>query len=258
MKKLLTIFSLVIFIFCFSQEKYVNNATAYNNSKAKEPFDYINNPSINEIYINSDNTFKMWMRPHNSCFTWQDYKGTWKKEGDSITFTNRYEVKEADSYEIYKNKNNNLNKFIISFKTDRKKIIANQSISINYEYDFDSKLNSEKSIEFTTDKNGNIEIPINKIPNFDKVASLKYKFQYKQRKIDGYITESDFVNKKAKEIPNDIVVVLIENPKKETVVRTVKTILKDNKLYILSSNKTKTNIKDFHNEWKFEKIYTKE
>ena len=150
------------------------------------------------------------------------------------------------------------NKFIISFKTDRKKIIANQSISINYEYDFDSKLNSEKSIEFTTDKNGNIEIPINKIPNFEKVASLAYQFQYKQRKISGYISESNFVNQKDKEIPKEIIVVLVENPEKETVVRTVKAVLKDNKLYIISSKKTKTNIKDFQNEWKFEEFYTKE
>lgn len=258
MKKLLTIFSLVIFIFCFSQEKYVNDATVYYNSKSKEPFGYINNPSINEIYMNSNNTFEMWMRPHNSCFTWQDYKGIWKKEGDSITFTNQYEIKEADSYEIYKNKNNNSNKFIISFKTDRKKIIANQSISINYEYDFDSKLNSEKSIEFTTNKNGNIEIPINKIPNFEKVASLAYQFQYKQRKISGYISESNFVNQKDKEIPKEIIVVLVENPKKEIVVRTVKTVLKDNKIYIISSNKTKTNLKDYNKEWKFEEFYTKE
>ncbi|MFT3920851.1 hypothetical protein [Cloacibacterium sp.] len=256
MKKLLTILSFTIFILCFSQEKYVNDATAYYNSKSKKPFGYINNPSINEIYINSDNTFEMWMRPHNSCFTWQEFKGTWKKTSDSITFSNHYEVKEADSYEILKK--NNSDKFTILFKNDSKKIIANQSIYITYEYDFDSKINPDNSYEFTTNKNGIIEIPINKIPNFDKVASLKYKFQYKQRKIDSYITESDFVNKKAKEIPKDIVVVLIENPKKETVVRTVKTILKDNKLYILSSNKTKTNIKDFHNEWKFEKLYTKE
>lgn len=256
MKKLLTILSFTIFILCFSQEKYVNDSTAYYNSKSKEPFGYINNPSINEIYINSDNTFEMWMRPHNSCFTWQEYKGTWKKNNDSITFTNQYEVKEADSYEILKK--NNSDKFTISFKTDSKKIIANQSISITYEYDFDSKINSDNSFEFTTNKNGIIEIPINKIPNFDKVASLKYKFQYKQRKIDGYITESDYVNKKTKEIPKDIVVVLIENPKKETVIRTVKAILKDSKLYIISSNKTKTNIKDFYNQWKFEKIYTKE
>jgi len=256
MKKLLTILSFTIFILCFSQEKYVNDSTAYYNSKSKEPFGYINNPSINEIYINSDNTFEMWMRPHNSCFTWQDYKGTWKKKDDSITFINQYEVKEADSYEILKK--NNSDKFTILFKTDSKKIIANQSISITYEYDFDSKLNSEKSIEFTTDKNGIIEIPINKIPNFEKVASLAYQFQYKQRKISGYISESNFVNQKNKEIPKDIVVVIIENPKKETVIRTIKAVLKDNKLYIISSNKTKTNIKDFHNEWKFEKIYTKE
>ncbi|MBW8524218.1 hypothetical protein [Chryseobacterium chendengshani] len=236
-----------------SQETYVNNATAYYNGKGEFENLLNNNISVNEIILNPDFTYEMWMRPHVGCLTWRSFKGTWKKKGDELLFTDKYDVQESDSREIYRNKN--IDKYILAFKTDQKIVMKDLKVKINYEYDFDSKIKFDDSIDFVTDKNGNIEISFSKIPNQTKLASLRFETNYDDRKIYGYLTENETVNKKISELPNIITIIIREKPLKETVIRTVSAIKKNDELQIISVYKTSGSLPDYNKELKLEKSY---
>src|SRR5262245_27257556 len=76
----------------------------YNNTNTKDTllgFRFFE-PKINEIILNPDATFEFWSRPNMSCFTWHSYKGTWKKNNDTLLFYDNYQVEENDTKATYK------------------------------------------------------------------------------------------------------------------------------------------------------------
>lgn len=245
-----------IFLNLYSQKTYVNNTTAYYNGKSEFENIANENKTINEITLNTDFTYEMWMRPHLSCFTWTSFKGIWNRKGNNIVFTEKYEVNESNNYQIYKQ--GSKDKYIILFETDNKILLKNLKVKIDFEYDFESEIKSNEPINLITDTNGKIEIPLDKIPNQDKLASLRFEIDYKGQKIYDYLTENEAVNKKTSEIPTSIKIIIIENPKAELVTRIIKAKVDKDKIKILSINKSKGELPDFNNELKLEKIYTKE
>lgn len=253
MKRTLIILFHFICLNLFSQETYVNNATAYYNKGELENLLH-SNKSVNQITLNPDFTYEMWMRPNISCFTWSSFKGTWRKEGEKLLFIDQYVISEPDTEEIYQREK--IKKYVLAFETDQKMILQGLKAKITYEYDFYSKIHFDKEINLTTDQNGKIEIPFSTIPNRDQLASIRFETNFKGRKIYGYLTENESVNIKKTEIPNSIKIVIRENPLKETITRTVTAIKKNNKIEILSINKTTGNLKDYSNMLKLEKTYT--
>jgi hypothetical protein len=256
MKKYIVIFSCFVFVKLFSQKTFVNNTTAYYNGNSEFKNAMNANPSVNEITLNPDFTYKMWMRPHSSCFTWKSFEGTWKKVGKEILFTDKYEIREPDVDMMYSNKN--IDKYVLYFVTDKKVILKNIEININYEYDFDSNVKFDDTIKFITDTNGKIEIPFNRIPNRAELASLRFKVDFNGREVFDYLTENETVNKKTSEVPTSITIVIRENPQKETIIRTVKAIKKNNEIEIISTKKTSGKLTDYNDELKLEKKYTLE
>jgi len=256
MKQTFVILLNFAFLNLFSQNTFVNKSTAYYNGKGEFENLTNNKATINEITLNQDSTYEMLMRPHVSCFTWNSFKGTWKKKGNEIIFTEKYNINESDTYEIYKNEKND--KYELIFESDKKIVLKNLHVKIEYEYDFYAKIKSEKPIIFVTDNNGRIEIPFDIIPSQNKLASLRFETEYNNRKIYGYLTENKTLNIKKTEIPTSIKIVIREEPKTEIITRTVKAIKEKDNLIILSTNKTKGKLTDYKKELKLEKTYTYE
>lgn len=210
-------------------------------------------PKINEITLNPDSTFEFWSRPHMSCHTWHSYKGTWEKDKDTILFYDNYQVDELDTKAAYKR--DSKKEIVITFKTDRNSDLKNRSIKIQYWYDYDAHLENPEKI-FKLGADNSVIIPYTDIPNFDKLASIRveYLLNFTEKRFN-FLTENKIANVKQAEIPNIINVEFVEKPKKEIVYRTIKSIVKDENLIILSTIKTKVNLPDYHRDIEFEDSY---
>lgn len=243
----------------FGQNKaitYSNDFNAYyNQTRPKDTlwgFRFFE-PKINEITLNPEGTFEFWSRPNMSCFTWHSYKGTWKREKDSIFFYDNYQVDELDTRATYKR--NSKKEFVITFKTDKSSELKNKNIKIQYWYDYDAHLENPET-NFTLTADNSVIIPFANIPNLDKLASIRveYLLNFTEKRFD-FLTENKTANVKQADIPNIIDVEFIEKPKREIVYRTIKSIVKENKLIILSTTKTKVNLPDYHSDIEFEDSY---
>jgi hypothetical protein len=211
-------------------------------------------PKINEITLNPDATFEFWSRPNVSCFTWHCYKGTWKKNNDTLLFYDNYQVEENDTKATYKK--DSRQEFLITFKTDKGSILKNKSIKIDYEYDYDAHIDSHEKI-FTLNENNSVVISYKDIPNLDKLAAIRieYLLNYTEKRYN-YLTENKTINRKEGDVPNIIEVEFVERPKKEIVYRTIKTIVQNDTLRIVSTSKTKTILPDYFRDIEFEDSYS--
>jgi hypothetical protein len=229
-----------------------NDLSAYY-SKAK-PLSGFFESRINQITLNADSTFEFWSRPNVSCFTWQSFKGTWKKNNDTLIFNDSYEVEENDTKATYKN--DARQEIVITFETDKGSALKNKSIKIKYEYDFYANIDSPEKT-FTLDANNSVIIPYKDLPNLDKLAAIRieYLLNYTEKRYN-YLTDNKIANLKQRAIPNIIDVEFVEKPKKEIVYRTTKAVVKNNTLQIVSSSKTKTILPDYHGDIEFESSYS--
>lgn len=239
--------------FLFAQEKpavYTNDAKAYYN---KSKIEYINKPTFCDLTINPDFTFSFYSRPEISCFTWHEIKGKWKKQKNIYTFLSQYEVIENGTRFTFSK--DSTKKYLLKFRTDKKSELKNRTIKIEYMYDFNAQIDEvEKIMSFNQDNA--IEIPFAEIPNLDKLAAIRIEYQLSQsEKRYSYITENKMINIKEKDIPNVVEIEFIEVQKKETVYRTTIGKLKDDKLEIVSSTKTKISLPEYLSEIGFEKYY---
>jgi hypothetical protein len=210
-------------------------------------------PKINEITLNPDATFEFWSRPNMSCSTWNNYKGTWKRDKDTIFFYDHYQVDELDTRATYKK--DSKKEFVISFKTDKNLDLKNRNIKIQYWYDYDAHLENPET-NFTLTADNSVVIPFADIPNLDKLASIRveYLLNFTEERFN-FLTENRAVNLKQKDIPNIINVEFVEKPKKEIIYRTIKSIVKDGNLKILSTTKTTVNLPDYYRDIEFEDSY---
>lgn len=211
-------------------------------------------PRINDITLNPDSTFEFWSRPNMSCFTWHSYKGTWQKSNDTLLFYDKYQIEENDTKATYKRGSNQ--EFLITFKTDKGSALKNKSIKIQYEYDFDSHLdNFEKTFSLNSDNS--VIISYKDVPNLDKLAAIRieYLLNYIEKRYN-YLTENKPINVKQTDVPNIIDVEFLENPRKEIVYRTIKAVVKNDTLKIISSSKTKTKLPDYYRDIEFEDSYS--
>ncbi len=208
---------------------------------------------IDYITLKPDSTFEFWSRPLVSCFTWHQYKGNSKKMKDTLYFYDNAEIVERDFRATYKKMNTN--KFHIEFSTNKKSVLKNKEMKIQYIYDFNANLKDYEKIVFLNDDSF-IEIPFIEIPNYDKLAAIKvdYLLNFKDNRYV-YLTENEMLNIKKVDLSNNIKVEIIENPKKETVYRITKGIIQNNAMVIKSSIKSKTTLPDYTGELKFENSY---
>jgi len=211
-------------------------------------------PRINEIALNPDATFEFWSRPNVSCFTWHSYKGTWKKNKDTLFFYDDYQVEENDIKATYKR--DIKKEFEITFKTDKGSILKNKNIKIEYEYDYDAHIDSPEII-FSLDANNSVVISYKDIPNLDKLAAIRieYLLNYTEKRYN-YLTENKTINRKQGDVPNIIEVEFVERPKKEIVYRTIRAVVKNNTLRIVSNSRTKTILPDYYRDIEFEDSYS--
>lgn len=250
-QEILIIFTILNISVSFSQETFVNFATAYLDLKGE----YGSIDKINEINLYSDNTFIMWMFPMSSCLFWRSYKGRWTRNRNIIELINKYEVFESDVKCKYKN--SVAKEFKIVFTTEKNLKLTDLKIKIEFKYDFKSKIEAKKIADQITNKNGMINIPFESIPYKDQLAAIKFETSYKGRIISEYLTENEIVNWKKSEIPNEIKVTIVENPKKEIITRKIRAKYDDDKLVILSIKKSNGRLPDHQEDLELEKIYTK-
>lgn len=238
--------------------KFSNNLNAYyNHTRPKDTLLLglrFFEPKINEITLYPDATFEFWSRPNVSCFTWHSYKGTWKKNSDTLVFSDNYQVDENDTKATYKR--DSRQEFVLTFKTDKGSLLKNKSIKIQYEYDYDAHIDSPEKT-FSLDANNSIIIPFKDIPNLNKLAAIRieYLLNYTEKRYN-YLTENKTINVKQVDVPNIIDVEFLERPKKEIVYRAIKAVVKNDTLKIISSSKTKIILPDYYRDIEFEDSYS--
>lgn len=208
---------------------------------------------IQEIILSPNNEFTFVNRPMTSCLSWKYYKGKWELKNDTIIFTEQIEIEEKDVVFSFSNDHDPVYK--INFETDRKSKLKNKEIEIKFIYDFDSDL-KEVTIKKKLDKDFNLQIPFNEVPNRENLASVK--FEYLLRRGDkriGYITDGHVVNRKENDLQNIIEVTFIEKPRKEMIFRKTIGVLMGNKIIIISSEKSKSSLPDYSDELYFKDFY---
>jgi hypothetical protein len=220
-----------------------------------QPGSFINLPNskVCEIIIMPDSSFEFQVRPHVSCLTWLDYKGTWRREKDTLFFGDHYEVKESGVKATYKR--DSMQSFRFSFKTDRNEQLSNRDIKIRYIYDFFSELQDVDKM-FTLNPDNTLEIPFKNIPNLNKLASIEIKYQLNgTEERYGYLTQNKIANIKKGDLPNIIDVEFVHKPQKEIVYRTIKGVMQQGTLAIVSSTKTKSMFPDYQPDIELEETY---
>ncbi|TDU33696.1 hypothetical protein BXY82_3153 [Gelidibacter sediminis] len=251
------IFSLLIGQFVFGQKtpiSYVNNERV--NDSSVNP--WVIDNRISEITLTSKNEFEFRSFPiPSSCLTWREHKGTWERKNDTLIFSEQYEIVESDARFTFSNKNKN-EYYHLEFGTDKKSKLSDKHIEIKFVYDFDSDFKDVK-LKMELENDFSLKIPYNQIPNRKNLASIRFEyFLPNGEKRNGYITENQTVNVKEKDLPNYIGITLIEKPKKEIIYRITKAILIDNKIKIISKEKSKTNLPDYTEDIEFKEIYENE
>lgn len=241
----------------FGQEtpiSYVNNERAKDSSAMGIDWD----ERISEITLKSQTEFEFRSFPMtSSCLTWREYSGTWEKKNDTIIFSDNYELIENDTRLKFVNKSNE-NYYTLNFKTDKNSLLTNKNIVIELVYDFDSGL-KDKKMNMELDNEYSLTIPFNNIPDRKKLASFRYEYELRNGdKRYGYITESDTVNVKENDLQNYVEITIVEIPKKEIVYRTTKAIIIADKLKIVSTEKTESDLTDFTEKIKFKENYIAE
>jgi len=212
---------------------------------------------INRITLKTENEFVFYVKPLLiSCSTWRKYNGNWVIQNDTIIFSDQYEVIENSARFEF---SNNKKKFYhLKFQTDKNSKLTEKNIEIQLIYDFDSTLDYI-SLNLELENDSSIKIPFKDIPNREKLASIRYKyFLPNGEKRYGYITESRTANVKVKNLQNFITVILIEQPKKETIFRTTKATLINDEIKIISTDKTNSLLPDYTEELYFKDVYQKE
>jgi hypothetical protein len=229
----------------------VNNERAKDSSAMGIDWD----ERISEITLTSQTEFEFRSFPMiSSCLTWREYNGTWERKNDTLIFTDQYDIIENDTRLKFSSKPNE-NNYLLEFNTDKNSILANKSIVIELVYDFEPGLKSTK-LNLELDNKISLTIPFEDIPNRKELASFRYEYELtKGDKRYGYITENNTVNTKEKEIPNLIEVTIVEKQKKETIYRTTKAIIGENKLKIISIEKTKSELPDHIKNIAFKESY---
>lgn len=245
MKLLLFLISYLIFQAVFGQEKQL----IFQNFGTPTALG-LYSQKVHMVLLNPDKTFEFWSRPHVSCLTWHDYKGTWAKRGDTLFFSDKYEIDEKDTRVTYQN--DARQSFFISFKTDKNSPLTNKVVKVKYEYDFVENL-AEPEVLFELKPDGSIEIPYKDVPYFRQLSAIRieYKLDTAQTRYE-YLTQNNPLNKKKSDVPNIIHVEFVEHPKSETVYRTIKGVIKKDRLIIFSVTKTKTTLPDYNRDLEFE------
>jgi len=211
---------------------------------------------IHDIKLSPDATFEFWSRPGTSCFLWREFKGTWKKDKDTFYFSDEYEISQDDVTATYDQ--NKRQSFRLYFRTDEGHRLHNKQIRITYIYDYDAKLKDVPG-DFTFSAGNTLEIPFRNIPNYDKLASIQIDYQLNDStERREYLTTNDAVNSRKRNIPNNISVVFVERPKTEMVYRITKGVIRDGKLFIVSTKKTVGHLKDYGEDLQFEDGYVLE
>ncbi|WP_028284031.1 hypothetical protein [Olleya marilimosa] len=213
---------------------------------------------ISQITLTSKNEFEFRSFPiPSSCLTWREYKGTWERKNDTLIFSEQYEIVENDARFAFSNKRQN-EYYHLEFKTDKKSKLTEKHIEIQFVYDFDSDFKDVK-LNMELDNDFSLKIPFNQIPNRKSLASIRFEyFLSNGEKRYGYITENQTVNVKEKELPNYIGITLIEKPKKEIIYRITKALLTENKIKIISKEKSNSDLPDYTEEIEFKEIYENE
>jgi hypothetical protein len=208
---------------------------------------------VNEITLNPDSSFEFWSRPYISCLTWHQYKGKWRKEKDTLFFLDQYEIMENDTRAIYKR--DSKQEFLINFRTDKNSELKNRNIKVQYVYDYDAHIEDiEKAFTFKSDNT--LGINFTDIPHLKQLAAIRIEYQLNPKEIRyTYLTENKTVNLRKENIPNIIAVEFVEMPKKEAVYRTIKSIIQNDSLVIISVSKTKTTLLDYFGHIEFENRY---
>ncbi len=249
--KLLTF---IILLLVIPTTKETEPITYLNDTSAQKALTDFRKVRINEITIKPDGTFEFWNREHTSCLLWREYKGTWEKNRNKITFHNQYEVTEPDLRSSYK-MDHQQKFYSIKFSTDKKSKLKNRKIKIIYIYDFDAGLTDVKK-DMILHADNSILIPFDSIPNREELASFRVIYQWSEtEKRVGYLMEDKSINQKEMELANQIQVTFLEKPKKEVIHRTIKGQIEKKTLKIISSNKTKTELPDYQDDIVFEEVY---
>jgi hypothetical protein len=253
MKLISSIFLLLVGQILFGQDKSVTFTNYGKPLYSTFSGDTFYSTKIHEIILNPKSAFEFWSRPQVSCKTWRQYKGTWRKDKDTLIFSDNYEVIENDSRVTYKKDLGQ--SFFISFKTDKNSDLSNKGIKVEYFYDYDAHLENSEN-EFVLKTENTLEIPFKDIPNLSQLASIRIEYQLDfAEKRYSYITEYNTVNVKQGDIPNVISVEFVEKPKREIVYRTIKGVIRADTLVIVSINKTKTVLPEYYRDIEFEDSY---
>lgn len=159
---------------------------------------------------------------------------------------NNYEVVENDIRFVFNH--DTVERYRFKFSTNKKTELINRQIKVSYVYDFDAHIDGLENIIYL--KEGNtIEIPYADVPNRQHLASIRIEYYLNsQEKRYGWITEYNVLNVKKGDVPNVVEVEFVKTPKRETVHRTIKAIIDDEVLKILSSTKTRASLPDFYPE----------
>jgi len=211
---------------------------------------------IHEIILSPDATFKFWSKPGTSCFLWRSFTGTWKKDNDTLYFSDEYQIVQDDVTTTYRK--NKRQSFLIDFHTDKGHHLDNKQIHITYIYDYHSQLPDVPGY-FTLTANNTLEIPFKDISKYHQLTSIKIEYQLNDslKRID-YLTTNQSVNLRQHDIPNIISVVFVERPKNEMIHRVTKGVIRDSKLFIVSTKKSVSMLKDYGEDFKFEDGYVLE
>jgi len=208
---------------------------------------------IHDIILSPDATFKFWSRPGTSCFLWRSLEGTWKKNNDTLYFSDEYQIDQDDVTSSYRK--NKRQSFFLDFRTDKRHPLDNKQIQITYIYDYNSHLTDIPRYLTLTAKN-TLEIPFKDIPKYNQLASIKIEYQLNDSlKRNDYLTTNRFVNLRQHDIPNIISVIFVERPKSEMIQRVTTGVIRNGKLFIVSTEKSVSKLKDYGENFEFEDGY---
>ena len=194
------------------------------------------------ISVNTDKTFIYQYRNTTSCFLWYDIKGKWSASQDTLIFVDTT-LNFEETHRVENYINTSQDNILILVKTKTGKPVKGAKVSYAFSATKDAAFyytNSKGQVQISR-----LQLNKNKLPKADSVDyEMTFTIEYVNNNKEKVSSNNYF-----KGISNFIECSIAENPKIDTLLRTTKYKIENDRIEFLSQSFDKEGKQFLENNW---------
>ncbi|MEO0471580.1 MAG: hypothetical protein AAF206_18260 [Bacteroidota bacterium] len=263
MRQLFIIICLFLPLEFFGQETLTFQ---YPDGIGTEDFDWNTISPIHHIELQPNGSFSMLDMSSGSCYLWRQYDGQWRQNGDSVFLTHQYEVKGPEMLFTHSSQPDK-QYFEFDFSANPSHLLREREVELRFHYAFDRIDENGESVRLDgqvqdfsyraiLNQNNQIFLPFDSVPQVHQLFAISFSFRIStdQTREAEFNHGNSFLTIST-DLPNQIQILLVEQPERETIYRKLTAIIKENQLHLVTNTHTETHLEDPARRWRFFPTY---